>query len=62
VFVLCREGAVDAAKEDVEQQVAVLQQRCDALQAEVGQKEVPHRRLTWECMLLFWSSDSYQDA
>ena len=35
VPVLCREGAGDAAKEDLEQQVAVLQQRCDALQAEV---------------------------
>jgi hypothetical protein len=36
VPVLCREGLVSGAREDLEQQVAVLQQRCDALQAEVG--------------------------
>lgn len=38
VPVLCRQGAGDAAKEDLEQQVTALQQRCDALQAEVGKR------------------------
>lgn len=45
VPMLCREGAGAAAREDLEQQVAVLQQRCDALQAEVGRKAMPQCRL-----------------